>query len=61
MSPRDLTPPPKRSAADLDALAAITADDLLHAEETAKRRATPKLQQLLNATPEDSGEPGRTP
>lgn len=51
---RDLTPPPKRTAAELDALAAITPDDLLHAQETANRLATPALEQMLNATLEEN-------
>jgi hypothetical protein len=60
--PRDLTPPPKRTAAELDALAAITPDDLVHAQTTANRRATSKLAQLLAATPEDdTQQPGNSP
>lgn len=55
--PRDLTPPPKRTAAELDALAAITAEDLLHAQTTANRLATPALEKLLNATPDENVAP----
>lgn len=46
--PRDLSYTPKLPH-ELDELAAITPDDLLHAEQTADRLATPKLKQLLDA------------
>lgn len=47
--PRDLSYTPKLPH-ELDELAKITADDLLHAQETASRLATPKMKQLLDAT-----------
>lgn len=49
MPARDLSYTPKLPH-ELDELAKITPDDLLHAQETADRLATPKLNQLLNAT-----------
>ncbi len=52
MSARDLSYTPKLPH-ELDDLAKITPDDLLHAQETADRLATPKLKQLLDATEND--------
>lgn len=54
--PRDLTPPPERTAEELDRAATITEADLLHAEETAKQLATPKLQEMLDATKMEDDE-----
>jgi len=51
--PRDLSYTPKLPH-ELDDLAKITADDLVHAQETADKLATPKLKQLLDATEEET-------
>jgi len=47
--PRDLSYTPKLPH-ELDELAKITPDDLVHAQEAADKLATPKLKQLLDAT-----------
>lgn len=51
--PRDLSYTPKLPH-ELDALAKITPDDLVHAQETADKLATPKLKQLLDAKQNDA-------
>lgn len=48
MSPRDLSYTPKLPH-ELDELAKISQDDLLHAQQTAETLATPKAKQLLDA------------
>ncbi len=50
---RDLTPPPKRTPEELEALAVVTEDDLLHADETARQLAPQQFQRFLNATSDD--------
>lgn len=52
--PRDLRLP-KRTDAETEALARVTDDDVLHAEQTAEQDGTPALRQLL-----DAGEDDRT-
>ena len=46
---RDLSYTPKMPH-ELDALSKVADDDLLHAQQTADRLATAKLQRLLEAT-----------
>lgn len=50
--PRDLRYTPKLPQ-ELDDLAKVTNDDLVHAQETAAKLATPKLNDLLAATKDD--------
>lgn len=57
--PRDLTPPPKRTADERAADSAITEADLVRAEQTANQKATPFMQQLLGAKKETTRKPRR--
>jgi hypothetical protein len=50
--PRDLRYTPKLPG-EIDDLAKVTNDDLVHAQETATQLATPKLDELLAATEDD--------
>lgn len=49
MAERALSYTPKMPH-ELDALSKVTDDDLLHAQQTADRLTTPKLQRILEAT-----------
>jgi hypothetical protein len=50
--PRDLRYTPKLPG-EIDELAKVTNDDLIHAQETATQLAAPKLNDLLAGTEDD--------
>lgn len=52
---RDLSYTPK-TAAQLDELATVTPDDVVHAQQTAATLATPKMKKLLAATAEPTNK-----
>lgn len=56
---RDLTPPRELSDAELDALAEVTDEDLIRAQQRADALASPKLKQILGATLDERTD--RTP
>lgn len=57
MMSRDLSYTPKLPH-ELDELAKVTADDLLHAQQTTDQLATPRLNQLLGAEQDEPSEDG---